>query len=171
VLIKLKSVVRAQLLQGLHPHACCRAVAVAITIGLFPILGVSTFINTCCAATFRLNQPIVQVCNWIIGPIKIALIFPFLRLGEVLFKAPPLKLSLREFSQRFYSDIGGTTVEFAWTFTHAIVGWMACAPFIYWVIFRFSKVLLSHRYDVSMPDKRHPRYEEEMLFSGQRSKK
>ena len=98
--------------------------------------------NTFSAAFFRLNQPVVQVCNWIIAPVKIALIFPFLRLGEWLFQAKPFRLSLAEFSTRFFSDIATTTVEFAWTFAHAIVGWLICAPLIYGVIFRTSKALV-----------------------------
>lgn len=99
--------------------------------------------NTLSAARFRLNQPVVQVCNWIIGPVKIALIFPFLRLGEALFQAEPFRLSLVDFSQRFFSDVGATTAEFAWTFVHAITGWLACAPLIYFVIFKLSQVLVT----------------------------
>ncbi len=101
-------------------------------------MGFSTLMNTCCAATFRLNQPVVQACNWIIGPVKIALIFPFLRLGEALFQADPFRLSLTDFSQRFFSDIDGTTAEFAWTFVHAITGWLVCAPLLYFVLLKLS---------------------------------
>ncbi|MBT4757053.1 MAG: DUF2062 domain-containing protein [Opitutae bacterium] len=142
---KLKLVVVAQLRQGLGQQACCHAIAASLTIGLFPIMGFSTFVNAFIAAYFRLNQPVVQVCNWIIAPVKVALIFPFLRLGEWLFQAKPFRLSLAEFSTRFFSEIATTTVEFAWTFAHAIAGWLICAPLIYGVIFRVSKALVRHR--------------------------
>jgi len=142
---KLNLVVVGQLKQGLGQQACCHAIAAALVIGLFPIMGFSTLMNTFSAAFFRLNQPVVQVCNWIIAPVKIALIFPFLRLGEWLFQARPFRLSLAEFSTRFFSDIATTTAEFAWTFTHAIVGWLICAPLIYGVIFRVSKALVPNR--------------------------
>ncbi len=138
---RLKSVINGQLRQGLQPRACGQAIASSLTIGVFPIMGFSTVINTLSAARFRLNQPVVHVCNWIIGPVKIALIYPFLRLGEALFQAEPFKLSLVDFSQRFFSDIGATTAEFAWTFVHAITGWLICAPLIYLVIFQLSQVL------------------------------
>tara|TARA_B110000093_G_scaffold80751_1_gene87576 strand:+ start:2380 stop:2847 length:468 start_codon:yes stop_codon:yes gene_type:complete len=142
---KLNLVVVGQLKQGLGQQACCHAIAAALMIGLFPIMGFSTLMNTFIAAYFRLNQPVVQVCNWIIAPVKIALIFPFLRLGEWLFQANPFRLSLTEFSTRFFNDFATTTAEFAWTFAHAIAGWLICAPLIYGVIFRISKVLVPKR--------------------------
>ena len=142
---KLNLVVVRQLKQGLGQQACCHAIAASLVIGLFPIMGFSTLMNTFSAAVFRLNQPVVQVCNWIIAPVKIALIFPFLRLGEWLFQAKPFRLSLVDFSARFFSDVAATTVEFAWTFAHAIVGWLICAPLIYGVIFRVSKALVPNR--------------------------
>ena len=114
-------------------------------------MGFSTALNTLSALRFQLNQPIVQVCNWIIGPVKIALIFPFLRLGEALFQAEPFKLSLVDFSQRFFSDVGATTAEFAWTFIHAITGWLVCAPLIYLVIFKLSQVLVANALEAQSP--------------------
>jgi len=142
---KLNLVVVAQLKQGLGQQACGHAIAASLTIGLFPIMGFSTFMNTFIAAYFRLNQPVVQVFNWMIAPVKIILIFPFLRLGEWLFQANPFRLSLTEFSTRFFNDFAATTAEFAWTFAHAIAGWLICAPLIYGVIFRVSKVLVANR--------------------------
>lgn len=147
---KLNLVVVRQLKQGLGQQACCHAIAASLVIGLFPIMGFSTLMNTFSAAFFRLNQPVVQVCNWIIAPVKIALIFPFLRLGEWLFQAKPFRLSLVDFSARFFSDVAATTVEFAWTFAHAIVGWLICAPLIYCMIFRVSKTLVPNRLTIDL---------------------
>ncbi len=142
MLTKFKKVIAAQLKQGLGRQACCQAIATSLMIGIFPIMGFSTLMNTLSAAAFRLNQPVVQICNWIIGPVKLALIFPFLRLGEWLFKAEPFRLSLTEFSARFFNDIATTSIQFAWTFAHAIVGWLVCAPLIYLVIYKVSLSLL-----------------------------
>lgn len=129
--IRIKQHIRGQLSQGLSPRGCSRAVATALTVGVFPILGLSTLLNTACAQLWRLNQPIVQSVNWICGPLKIALIFPFLRLGEFLFQAEPFNLSLAEFSRRFYADSSATMMEFGWTFVHAATGWLCCVPAIY----------------------------------------
>jgi uncharacterized protein (DUF2062 family) len=136
---RIKSVLRAQLTQGLDARACRTAIASTITIGVFPIIGFATPMNTLAAFFFRLNQPVVQAFNWVLGPLKIALIFPFLRLGEWLFQGEPFTLSLTEFSKRFFSDWQTTTSEFAWTFVHAIVGWLVCVPLIYLAIYHLSR--------------------------------
>jgi len=142
---KIKAVIQNQLTQGTSRTECGKAIACALTVGVFPIMGCSTPINTLLAAVFRLNQPLVQSFNWIAGPAKIALIFPFLRLGEWLFRAEPFTLSLNEFSQRFFSDMATTSQEFAWTFIHAIVGWLVCVPFIYLAVFFLTKPFLSRK--------------------------
>jgi uncharacterized protein (DUF2062 family) len=140
---RLKVVICTQLTQGLRQRDCCQAIAVAVTVGVFPIMGCSTLINSICAARFKLNQPIVQGCNWLVAPVKIALIFPFLRLGEWLFQAQPFQLSLAEFSQLFFSDIAKVGSEFAMTFVHAISGWFLCLPLIYALLFQVSRRLLA----------------------------
>ena len=138
----MKAVVRTQMTQGLSSDDCGRAIAASLTIGVFPIIGFSTPLNAFFAAAFRLNQPITLMFNWIVGPIKIALILPFLRLGEWFFQAEPFSLSLMQFSERFFSDVAATTVEFAATFAYAICGWVACAPIIYLVLLNSARVLL-----------------------------
>lgn len=139
---KIKQIIRRELGNGLNVHAGSMAVATSFTIGVFPIIGFSTPLNTLAALSLRLNQPIIQVVNWITGPLKLILIIPFLRLGEWLFAAEPFSLSLTEFSRIFFADWWGTTQEFAWTFVHAICGWLVVAPVIYGIVFLLSKVLL-----------------------------
>ena len=142
VLGRLQRLIRAQLVQGLSERDCSRAVATGLTVGVFPILGFSTLINTGVAQWARLNQPIVHAFNWVCGPLKLALIFPFLRLGESLFGAEPFRLSLAEFSRRFYAESWATTVEFAWTFVHAIVGWLVCVPLLYGLLYFLAATCL-----------------------------
>ena len=135
-------VIRAQLVQGISQSDCAQAIALAITIGLFPIVGFSTLIITAIAYLRRLNQPIAQVFNWICGPIKLALIIPFIRVGEFLFGADRFVLNLRELSRQFYENSWATLSEFAWTFVHAIVGWAFCTPIVYLVVYTISKSVI-----------------------------
>lgn len=142
---KAKLIIKDQMTQGLGTRDCARAIAVSLTIGVFPIMGCSTPMNTVAAAGFRLNQPIVQAFNWLCAPLKIALIFPFLRFGEWLFQVEPFTLSLVEFSEIFFADWIGTTQAFAWTFVHAIIGWLVCAPLIYLSLYFVAKPILEQR--------------------------
>ena len=143
-------VIRAQLVQGISQRDCAQAIALAITIGLFPIIGFSTLIITAIVYFRRLNQPIAQLFNWICGPIKLALIIPFIRVGEYLFGADRFVLNLGELSRQFYENSWATLSEFAWTFLHAIVGWVFCAPIIYLVVYTISKsVIFRLRHEVT----------------------
>jgi uncharacterized protein (DUF2062 family) len=139
---RLIKVIRAQLVQGISQSDCAQAIALAITIGLFPIVGFSTLIITAIAYFRRLNQPIAQAFNWICGPIKLALIIPFIRVGEFLFGADRFVLNLRELSRQFYENSWATLSEFAWTFVHAIVGWVIFTPIVYLVVYTISKSVI-----------------------------
>ncbi len=112
-------------------------------------MGFSLPLNTLTALLLRLNQPIVQAVNWVVGPLKLLLIIPFLRFGEWLFAAEPFSLSLTEFSRIFFEDWVATTREFAWTFVHAIAGWVVAAPLLYALLYFAAKSILSRRLAVS----------------------
>jgi len=142
---KVKEVIRREFTQGLDLRGGSMAIATAFTLGIFPIIGFSTPLNTAAAFLFRLNQPIVQALNWVLGPLKWLLIIPFLRFGEWLFDADPFSLSLTEFSKIFFDDWLATTREFAWTFTHVICGWLVLVPMIYLFIYFTAKTILSRR--------------------------
>ena len=134
----MKQIIQRELTSGLSVRGGSMALATAFTFGIFPIIGFSTPLNTLAAAWLRLNQPIIQVVNWVMGPLKLLLIIPFLRLGEWLFAAEPFTLSLAEFSRIFFNDWWGTTQEFAWTFVHAISGWLVTAPGVYLLIYSLA---------------------------------
>ncbi|PXA05204.1 hypothetical protein DDZ13_04380 [Coraliomargarita sinensis] len=142
---KVKGVIHRELTNGLNLRRGSIAIASSFTLGIFPIIGFSTPLNTLSAFLFRLNQPIVQALNWVLGPLKWLLIIPFLRFGEWLFAAEPFMLSLSEFSKIFFDDWIATTREFAWTFIHVISGWLVLAPVIYLLVYYLSITVLSKR--------------------------
>ena len=139
---RLKTTLGKQLTQGLSVRQCQQAIAMALTVGIFPIMGFATPFNTFAAFIFRMNQPVVLAVNFSTGPLKLLLIYPFLRLGEWLFGAEALSLSLVELSKRFAADWLGMLTEFSWSFLHATVGWLVCVPLLYVVFYGLSKPLV-----------------------------
>jgi len=160
VLKKVKQVIRRELTNGLNLRDGSIAIASSFTLGIFPIIGFSTPLNTLTAFLFRLNQPIVQALNWVLGPLKWLLIIPFLRFGEWLFAAEPFLLGLTEFSKIFFADWIATTKEFAWTFVHVICGWLVLAPIIYLAVYFVAKGILSKRVVVEISDSRSDKKED-----------
>lgn len=139
---RLKTTLGKQLTQGLSVFECQRAIGMALTVGVFPIMGFATPVNTLAALVLRLNQPVVLAANFSTAPLKLALIYPFLRMGEWIFGAEPLSLSLIELTERFAADWLGMLQEFGWSFLHATVGWLICVPLLYFSFFWLSKPII-----------------------------
>jgi uncharacterized protein (DUF2062 family) len=70
--------------QGMDPSSLSLALTSGALIGIFPILGIATVVCGGVAAFFRLNHPAIQLANYIVFPMQIALFFPFLTVGETV---------------------------------------------------------------------------------------
>jgi uncharacterized protein (DUF2062 family) len=124
---RVREPLEAQLRQGLSPQGLAWSVAMGLALGVFPVLGATTIL---CAATgqlFRLNQPALQLVNYLAYPLQLALILPFIRLGERLFGGPALGLSLPELLASLRTAPMAFVAE-QWTRTwHACVVWALLA--------------------------------------------
>jgi uncharacterized protein (DUF2062 family) len=118
----------ALLRQGVTPRKLALSVALGITIGLVPVLGVSTALCAVVALALRLNMPAIQLVNYLLTPLQLLAIIPLLRFGEWLVQAPRFPITLEGglslLSQGAFHAIGvlGTAI------LHASLGWFALAP-------------------------------------------
>jgi len=119
-----------QLTQGLSPEKIALTVGVGLAIAVIPIVGVTTILSLLAAWALRLNQPIIQAINWSSYALQLLLIFPFIRLGEWIFGAPRLSLSLEELLAMGKADPLGTISLLGATAAHAVVAWLAVVPLI-----------------------------------------
>lgn len=78
---KLKSYLKI----GLSPHKIALAASLGIFIGLSPLLGLTTIICATLAFVFRLNMGIIQAANYLVYPLQLILMFPFMLTGTRLF--------------------------------------------------------------------------------------
>jgi uncharacterized protein (DUF2062 family) len=113
---------------GVTPDKIALSIALGVALGIFPVLGSTTLLCAIAALLLRLNLPAIQVVNYFVYPLQIALLIPFYRLGEKLFRANHLPLSVPQ----IYAMIRASTsnaVRALWTTTwHAIVVWCFVAP-------------------------------------------
>lgn len=121
--------------QGATPEKLALAIALGFVLGIFPVLGVTTFLCIAAAAMLRLNQAVAQIGNGFSTPFFVVLMIPFVRFGEFVVGAEQFPLSvdqLREVAQQ------GAVVFFK-TFFEAILlgilGWAISAPFIAAVLY------------------------------------
>jgi uncharacterized protein (DUF2062 family) len=114
--------------QGVTPEKLALSLVFGITLGVFPVLGSTTALCAIAALAFRLNLPAIQVVNYFVYPLQIALLIPFFRSGEKLFGVQHLPLSVPQIYSMIHASMTGA-VRALWTTTwHAIVVWALLAP-------------------------------------------
>lgn len=114
--------------EGLTPEGLARSLALGLALGIIPLFGTSTALCVGAALAFRLNQPAMQVANYLAYPLQIALLVPFIRLGEQLFGAPRLPLSLPLLMAAMKADAWAALGAFWTSLWHAAVAWALVVP-------------------------------------------
>jgi uncharacterized protein (DUF2062 family) len=69
------------LVQGITPRRLAFTLALGFAIGCFPVVGIPTALCALLALALRLNLPAIQVANYIVMPLQLVLIVPFVKLG------------------------------------------------------------------------------------------
>jgi uncharacterized protein (DUF2062 family) len=127
---KIASAIVDQLTQGLSADRIALTVAVGLCIAIIPIVGVTTVLSFAAAWALRLNQPIIQTINWSSYALQLLLIIPFIRLGERVFRAPRMTLSLEQLVAYAKSDPFRMLASLSTTIGHAVVAWLLVIPFV-----------------------------------------
>lgn len=121
-------VIVAQLRQGITPDKIALTLALGAVLATFPILGSTTLLCGAAAVALRLNQPIIQLANWLCYPLQLLLLIPFYRLGEWLFGTPHLSLSIPQMVQRFDAGPLQFVRDFGVIALGGIGAWCVIAP-------------------------------------------
>ena len=118
----------AQLTQGVTPQRIALTIALGLMLGVFPILGSTTVLCGLAAVFLRLNQPIIQLVNYLGYPLQVALLIPFYRAGEHLLGRAPIPLSVPLLFQRFSADFWQFLRDFGMIAVGGILVWLILAP-------------------------------------------
>ena len=114
--------------QGVTPEKMALSLALGGALGVFPAVGCTTLFCTIIAIVLRLNLPAIQIVNYFVYPIQIALLVPFFRWGEKLFRAPHFPISVPQVYALFHAS-AWNAIKLLWTtIWHAIVVWGMIAP-------------------------------------------
>jgi uncharacterized protein (DUF2062 family) len=122
--------IRTQLTQGITPDRIALTLAVSTACSLLPFLGFTSLLNFGAGLWLRLNQPIMQTLNQLLGPLQLLLILGYVRLGEKIWDAPPMPISVSILVRSFRDDPVAFLQRFAWTGVHAATAWALSVPFI-----------------------------------------
>lgn len=128
--------IAGQLKQGTTPTAIAVTMAAGVTLGLFPILGATTLLCGVVAAAWKLNQPIIQLVNYLMYPAQILLLIPFYRAGETLFDQPHVPIiSVGELMDRFWEGPGQFMIDYGMVALYGITVWAVASPLIFGLVY------------------------------------
>jgi len=127
---------------GVAPERLALCIGLVIDLGLVPALGTTTLLCTLAAFLFRLNLPAIQLVNYFVYPLQLALLIPFIRAGEWLFGVESLDLSLEIIQRMMKTDLWETVIRL-WSATmRAVMVWLLTAPVVVALVYLFMTPLL-----------------------------
>lgn len=129
----------ALLTQGITPEKIALSLAFGIVLGIFPVLGSTTILCAAAAVVFRLNLASIQLVNWLIYPLQLLLIVPYIRMGEKMFGAESLHLSVAQILTMIRVDLPQAVSTLWLAEIHAIFVWLLTGPLAIFLLY----VLLS----------------------------
>ncbi len=119
---------RTQLRQGLSPERLAWTVAVGLALGVYPVLGVTTFLCLGAAHAARLNQPAIHLVNQAVYPLQLLLLVPFMKLGIALIPGFHLHLGLTEMLRFLAADPFGAIRALWGASWRGQLAWLLTAP-------------------------------------------
>ena len=140
---KVKDKTTALLKQGLTPKELSQSLIVSGLISTIPILGVSTFMITTVSLRQKLNLPIMISLSYLMWPVQILLIIPFIRVGEFIFSLPRNQHTVEEIISSFQTSFFQTLSQLSFELLCGLGGWMLTAvPLalgMYWISLLFIR--------------------------------
>ncbi len=122
------AVIAAQFTQGFTPQKISLTITLGVTLGIFPILGATTALCAIAGVWLKLNQPVIQLVNYLASPLQLAMILVFVRIGEWLLRAQRVSFSIPELFRKFHESPANFMREFGLTGLHGIIAWVVIAP-------------------------------------------
>ena len=145
-IIALKIKITALFKQGLTPIELTQSIIISTLISIIPILGLTTLLLTALSLKRNLNLPIMIAQSFIMWPVQIVMIIPFINIGEFIFSIPQTNHSAQEIMASFQNSFFATLSHLSFELLCGFGGWLLTAiPFsagLYLVIIYTLKLFL-----------------------------
>ncbi len=139
---KAKLLIQAQLKQGLSVSGVAKTFAAGVICGTFPLLGLTSALAVMVGSVFKLNHPLLQMVNHLLGAIQILLIPVYISIGEWLVGADPVSLNLKLMLQTFSTDLTLFIKDYGMAGLHAILAWALLSVPVGFLVYWISKYFL-----------------------------
>ena len=133
---KVKDPLVAELKQGITAKDLALASAVSLAIAVNPFIGTTTLLCLLAGKIFRLNHVVMQTINYFSYPLQIALIIPWIRLGEKLTGSEAQMIEFAQMKAEFSQSFANFVSKFCQLGVHAFLGWLVVVPWATWIVYR-----------------------------------
>ena len=116
-----------QLTQGISAKKLAWTIAIGCGLGIFPIMGTTSIVCFLAAAWLGLNQPVIQVVCHSLWPAHLALILPFIKLGQWIHGAEPISASIPTLLKEFFASPSQFFQDYWIAALQGIVAWVLVA--------------------------------------------
>lgn len=123
--------IRAQLTQGVTPDKIAATLAVGTACSMFPFLGFTSLLNLAVGLRLKMNQPILQTLNQLLGPLHLVMIVLYVRAGEWIWRADDERFNIAEMVRTFRdASLADFLHRFGWAGVHAFTAWVISVPIL-----------------------------------------
>lgn len=120
--------------RGTEPKQLAMSAALGITLGVFPIYGITVFLCGLAVAILggKCHAPTLMLGNLLATPLEFSMMVPFLRVGETLVGAESYVLSKDALWQAL---TGKASSALLLAIAHALLGWLVAGPFLFLALY------------------------------------
>lgn len=133
--------IKIAIVDGITPKKIALTVGIGMVFGTVPFC-ISTILCTLSALILRLNQPIMQLLNFILFPLQVGLFIPYLKLGEFLFGEKTIPLNYFEIKEIFKLSIKLFILKLGKAIIFALIGWAIFSPILFLFSYKISLTFL-----------------------------
>lgn len=128
--------------QGITPEKVALCIALGVMLGVFPVIGSTMILCTIASLSLKLNLPLIQLVSYLVYPLQILFLIPFIRIGEKVLNVEPFPISIEALYNMIKTDIVQTIITFWDATMHGIFAWSLFAPFVIAAIYFISLPIL-----------------------------
>ena len=129
--------------QRLTPHKLAVTCAAGVVFGIFPVFGTTTIVCLVVALIFRLNIPVIQLINYLVAPLQLLFIIPFIKAGTVLFHLNPFPYNADQLIFLLRNDIVHLLREVGLSLLLGIGVWATFSIPLFFILYYLFFILFS----------------------------
>jgi len=121
-----------QLRQGISADKLSWTIALGCAFGIFPVMGTTSVVCLIPAAIFKLNQPVIHAVRLALWPVHLALILPFIKIGQWFFGSEQITGSVPILLKEFFESPARFSENYWLAALQGIAAWsVAIIPLIF----------------------------------------